>query len=977
MRYGSLLVFFILCSGFTKPALAQQQIFKNYTVNDGLVSNSIRRVFQDSKGFLWIATWEGLSKYDGHSFTNFTTANGLSHNLVNDFYQSPKGQLYVALNNGAIDIITDNSVIRNPAASTTVVNSFINNPPHPVITTTDGNGLQEFTEGKLIKPKQTFPIYTFHDLIWINDSAFIVPGDSSITFFNKKYEAYAQTSENYSKFIGSKIYQDSKKRIWVGTSSGLKLMADIPLKNRAIIFRSLPAPFKIPDLEQNKIIDILEDDKGTLWFGTSGGLVKINADGSQQLITVKEGLTSNIITCLFQDKEKNIWVGTAVGLSKFVAKSSIRLYGIENGIWTNDNLYLLYPFKKNLLLLSTQNGPAVFNKLSGSFTPIGKSDDGFYYAVVPNSHPPLLIGLNNMARFDTLSFLYKKISPLPFQPVSRIVSDKLGNFFLSNLEHLYFSSAKVQQKMLNDRISSLMIDSKGDVWAGTWQNGLFRIRYTFINNQFCITSILHFLPSENIRCLFEDTKADIWVGTRYQGVYRLFKDEKENYFISKFDQSRGLTSNFIKGIGEDANGNYWIAFYQGLDKLIPKGNSFRIFNFSRVNNYFASIIGMQIDEDRSLWLATGEGLTHIKDGEMEELPALPVYITKVFSADSVYPLTANNVRLTHRQKQVQFEFSSPGFINEKQIMYSYRLVENADAAWSAPANQHIVSYASLQPGSYHFEVRALGWNGSWGKPATYDFMISPPFWQTWWFRTLLIVLTAFFVYWLLKKRIKTIRHEAEMKQKIAETEMMALRAQMNPHFIFNCLNSIDNLIQMDEKEKATLYLSKFARLIRSILENTTNNTVPCWKDMETLQLYLELEALRFDDKFSYQVVIDPRILSGDYKVPPLVIQPFVENAIHHGLLNKIEGDKILLVKVFVTANHIHYLIEDNGIGRKQAATYKQQNKLAYASMGMQITEERINIFNQRNNGSVKISDICDEKDLSLGTKVEVSLIIQP
>ena len=386
---------------------------------------------------------------------------------------------------------------------------------------------------------------------------------------------------------------------------------------------------------------------------------------------------------------------------------------------------------------------------------------------------------------------------------------------------------------------------------------------------------------------------------------------------------------------------------------------------------------MQSDEDRSLWLATGEGLTHIEDGEMEKMPPLPVYITKVFSADSVYPLTANNVQLTHMQKQVQFEFSSPGFINEKQIMYSYRLVENAAAAWSAPANQHIVSYASLQPGSYHFEVRTLGWNGEWGKPATYDFMISPPFWQTWWFRSLLIILIAFFVYGLLKRRIKTIRHEAEMKQKIAETEMMALRAQMNPHFIFNCLNSIDNLIQMDEKEKATLYLSKFAKLIRSILENASNNTVPCWRDMETLQLYLELEALRFDHKFSYQVIIDPMILSGDYKVPPLVIQPFVENAIHHGLLNKIEGDKKLLVKVFVTANHIHYLIEDNGIGRKLAATYKQQNKLAYASMGMQITEERINIFNQRNNGSVKISDICDEKNRPLGTKVEVSLIIQP
>ena len=977
MRYGLVTALISISIGFYNPVGAQQPIFKNYTVNDGLVSNSIRRVFQDSKGFLWIATWEGLSKYDGHSFTNFTTANGLSHNLVNDFYQSLKGYLYVALNNGAIDIISDNHVIRNAVGSTSVVNSFINKPPHPVLITTDCNGVQEFKDGKVFKPAQSFPNYTYYDLTWINDSVFIVSGDSSITFFNKNYTAYAQTKESFLKFTGSIIYVDSKKRIWVGTATGLKLIGDFPLKNQSITFSTLPPPFKITVLEQNKIIDILEDEKGTLWFGTSGGLVKVDEDGTHQLITVKEGLTSNIITCLFQDKENNIWVGTAVGLCKFVSKSSIRLYGMENGIWSSDNVYLLYPFKKNLLLLSTQNGPVIFNKLSGSFTPVGKRVNDLFYGVVGNSDPPLLIGLGNTALFDTLSFLYSKISPLPVQPVSRVVSDKMGNFFISNLEHLYFSSAKIQKKILDDRISSLIIDSKGDVWAGTWQNGLFRIRYTFINGQFEIISILHFLNNENIRCLYEDTKGSLWVGTRYQGVYHLRKDEKENFFVLKFDQSKGLTSNFIKGISEDAKGNCWIAFYQGLDKMIPKGNSFRIFNFSRVNNYFASIIGIQTDEDHSLWLATGEGLTHIKDGEMEKLPPLPVYITKVFSADSVYPLTVDNVQLTSRQKQIQFEFSSPGFINEKQIMYSYRLVENDVGEWSSPANQHIVSYASLQPGQYHFEVRTLGWNGEWGKPATYDFKISPPFSETWWFRTLLILLAAFFVYRLLRKRIKTIRHEAEMKQKITETEMMALRAQMNPHFIFNCLNSIDNLIQIDEKENATLYLSKFAKLIRSILENAASNTVPCWKDMETLQLYLELEALRFDNKFSYQVIIDPMILNGDYKVPPLVIQPFVENAIHHGLLNKLEGDKKLLVKVFVTTNHIHYLIEDNGIGRKLAATYKQQNKLSYASMGMQITEERINIFNQRNNGSVKIVDMCDEKNLSLGTKVEVSLIIQP
>ncbi|HSN61039.1 MAG TPA: two-component regulator propeller domain-containing protein, partial [Ferruginibacter sp.] len=133
MRYGLVTALISICIGLYNPVGAQLPIFKNYTVNDGLISGSIRRIYQDSKGFLWIATWEGLSKYDGHTFTNYSTVNGLSHNLVNDFYESPGGQLYVALNNGAIDIITDNNILRNAVASTPVVNSFINKPPHPII----------------------------------------------------------------------------------------------------------------------------------------------------------------------------------------------------------------------------------------------------------------------------------------------------------------------------------------------------------------------------------------------------------------------------------------------------------------------------------------------------------------------------------------------------------------------------------------------------------------------------------------------------------------------------------------------------------------------------------------------------------------------------------------------------------------------------------------------------------------------------
>ena len=239
---------------------------------------------------------------------------------------------------------------------------------------------------------------------------------------------------------------------------------------------------------------------------------------------------------------------------------------------------------------------------------------------------------------------------------------------------------------------------------------------------------------------------------------------------------------------------------------------------------------------------------------------------------------------------------------------------------------------------------------------------------------------------MMANKIRSIESEQSLQQtkmemmgineKLTAAKLEALRSQMNPHFIFNCLNSIDNLIQNSEKEKATLYLSKFAKLIRSVLETSKSNTIPCWKDMETLKLYIELEEFRWDKKFSYQINIADEIFNGDYKVPPLVIQPFVENAIHHGLLNKIEQDKKLTIDVVAGENHIYYCIRDNGVGREKAAAYKELNKPSHESMGMQITTDRINLFNQNKNGSVKITDLLNEFNEAVGTKVEVELTNQ-
>ena len=237
----------------------------------------------------------------------------------------------------------------------------------------------------------------------------------------------------------------------------------------------------------------------------------------------------------------------------------------------------------------------------------------------------------------------------------------------------------------------------------------------------------------------------------------------------------------------------------------------------------------------------------------------------------------------------------------------------------------------------------------------------------------LIIVAAFFIHKSIQAKKK--RSELAFKQKIAESQIQSLRAQMNPHFIFNSLNSIENFMMQNEKRKASDYLHKFALLIRTILESSRNEITSVSLDMEALKLYIDLEQMRFNNKFSYEEKIDPELLQGDYNVPSLLIQPYVENAIVHGIAHSDGTNLKLTVTATLERDYIKYTIEDNGVGRNQSADYNKINKLHHKSIGLKITEDRVHLFNKNENpnGNIKIIDVYDENNKPTGTKVEVKI----
>lgn len=218
-----------------------------------------------------------------------------------------------------------------------------------------------------------------------------------------------------------------------------------------------------------------------------------------------------------------------------------------------------------------------------------------------------------------------------------------------------------------------------------------------------------------------------------------------------------------------------------------------------------------------------------------------------------------------------------------------------------------------------------------------------------------------------RNKIKTEKLKAELQTQV-------LRSQMNPHFIFNCLNSIENFIMTNDKRQASDYLNKFSLLIRNILDSSRNEVITLKKDMEALSLYVELEQLRFNNKFNFKTFIDPALAGGDYRVPALLIQPYVENAIVHGLAHSEENDLNLTVTASLEDDKIKYRIQDNGIGRNKAGMYNAHNKPHHKSVGLKITEQRIHIFNGKNaSGSISIVDLYDEHKNPEGTKVEITI----
>jgi hypothetical protein len=387
--------------------------------------------------------------------------------------------------------------------------------------------------------------------------------------------------------------------------------------------------------------------------------------------------------------------------------------------------------------------------------------------------------------------------------------------------------------------------------------------------------------------------------------------------------------------------------------------------------------GIFEDVDSCIWFGTVNGLIKYSPKEFIEndnLSKTTITNIKLAYADT---LLKDGSTLPYSLNNISFYFDGICLTSPEKVLYSYKL-ENYDKNWSPNSEINNTKYDNLPPGKYIFKVKSCNNEGIWNiEPVTFSFTIKSPFYKTWWFIVICILFLSAIVITIFRVRVRQIRNkqqaEFEQQVEISKAELKALRAQMNPHFVFNSLNSIQHYILNSKGDEAVKYLNKFAKLIRIILNNSEKPTVTINEDIEALKLYLELERMRFENKFDYAIQIDESI-DGDYdEIPPMVIQPYLENAILHGI-NPKEGNGQIDIKIKLVNQFIKISIADDGIGRvKSNAIQSLQPAFRHKSLGMKITKDRVRILNKlhQSNLNVNIIDLYNDKNEAIGTQVDL------
>jgi len=749
------------------PGRSQHTLMRTHNINDGLVCNQIRGFYQDKKGFIWITTWEGLSRFDGYTFRNYTMAEGLSHPLINTMIEGKDGRLYIAENDGSMDVILNGEVQRDMRKKKeTVINKFVKEDSGRILAPSDEKGVCVFDEGSITSLNQA-GISISANAVISDDDLFIVCGTKSGAL-RPDHTFLKLWSDSIPDYLS--LLQDQHKQIWVGTSEGLRWvnMSSDPSARYDLV----PTSFQNTLWSKWIIRDMIETTDGSIWIGAVGGLIQIKPDQSWRLYGRKDGLPSEYVTSIFQDNTGFLWIGTDQGVAQLDINNTIDILTIAEDL-PNSMPTDIQPTLDGGAFIVSEGSSVLRIRPNQPLTSIDLGNVRRVYEFLTVGTDTLVSTDKGYVKLNHYSVYRWADIPHTVSPFSSEMDNGCIFSSATNVVTISCPDGSYRDTTMDDVIFALSPGTEHDMWVGTLNLGVHRAvlkRNALGKMELEWQNFNDYLPEQTIRSLHVDAKGNIWIGTRYSGLVQLYRDTLTGKYKTQiYDRSDGFISDFIKSIVSDHDGNIWVGTHAGIEKLIPTPNGFRTFSFSRVYNFFATVTKLEIGTDHFVWCTTTSGVARIKDSRYDTIPPSEVYITSVSTAKELLldPQQQLPFDLSHNQNFMDIEFSSNDHINGRQLKYSYRLVGSQDTAWSKPEPVHKVSFANLLPGDYHVEVRALGWNGILGDETAYHFRIRPPFWQQTWFVVLAVLVLLALLYSFYRYRISQLNRVQQVRDRIA------------------------------------------------------------------------------------------------------------------------------------------------------------------------------------------------------------------
>jgi ligand-binding sensor domain-containing protein len=1011
----------LLLNIFLLLQLAAQPVsFSHLTTANGLSDNKVNCAVTDKNGFLWIGTANGLNRYDGYAVTNYYQANEpqLCSNDIAGIFCDSKNRIWAGTYSG-VTMIDENRKFHKIIFADSIKTNY----SCAVIIETKSKGVIIYTSkghyrlmeetGKWqllnwstreqfkISWRDNVPftgeqyIQTGRDKLIILDYAnqkktfefempFLVSACrinedeimavifkgklARISISQKKViKEYPLTRVEKGKIINSnvlKVRQAANGQILASTGLGGLVIFD-PASEK--ITRYTHDPLNTHSLSENGIDNIFCDAAGNVFIcGGSQGLDYFNISHYSAGYIPAFTNTGNEIydgsfNCITQDKKGTFWLGAKDCLINYdpaANTSSIYRYYypiLNIGERALKIIAVCIDYKQRVWVSTNGGGFGLLNKATGKFTIFSRDtlkgimprfSNNFVYDIKPGPGATLWLGTHTgLVQFNTDTYEYDRFTE---HPVLKTITDK--------------------------DLLAIQTDKAGKLWLGFNKTGVYS--FDKANNQLKHFTTKEGLISGTVNAMIDDDDGNIYVATP-AGLSIINGQDK----IKNYTALNGLKYNDCQAMAKDNEGNIWISNHNSIVKFSPKTNTFSSYNTKARLTGEKFMTGAAYTATNGLmYFGTEKGIIYFDPVKLSNnCSSSPVIISQATIADSNYYFTGSSLlHFKNFQNSVSFNFTQPDIYGSKNITYQYQLT-GIDKTWINSFTQRQVNYNSLPPAKYVFTVRAsvdgIKWTESVNK---ITLVIAPAFWQTWWFKLLMMMLVAGLVYLLFRRRVKAIREKEKIKsayeKKIAEVEMSSLRAQMNPHFMFNSLNSINNFILKNDADNASGYLTKFSRLMRLILDNSRSEWVLLENELKALQLYIELEAVRFDNAFNYSLEVTQDVDIQTVKVPPLIIQPYVENAIWHGLMHRKQPGGRIDIKLWKNNGVLYIEIEDNGVGRAEAQRLKSKTAVKQKSHGMQITAQRIEVVNKIYNvdAAITITDLND-KIGNTGTSVLISI----